>query len=162
MNPANHFLEVIDSARSVLFLGGTLQPFGFISSSLFPQSVYSDMHTSETRPVKSIDTFSCSHIIPSSHIATFAVDRGPSNMLLDFRHGNRENEKLIIELFWSVYKICVNVPNGVVLFFTSYSYMSFVVTAWKRLQLITRLNALKHVCIEQRKIATSFQPKRRL
>ena len=178
LNPSNHFADIVQESRSVLFLGGTLQPFDYIHSSLFPQCTQSSRGKSEdfknstrnncdsSRQVisrkapaidsrgtaKLVDTFSCSHIIPSSHITTYAVRAGPSNMLLDFRHGNRDCEPLQRELFWSVQQVCRAVPHGVVLFFTSYAYMESVVTAWKKLLLTPHLGAIKHICVERRKV----------
>jgi chromosome transmission fidelity protein 1 len=105
----------------------------------------------EKSDLKAVDTFSCSHIIPSSHISSYAVRAGPSNVSLDFRHGNKEKDQLIRELFWSVNNLCSVVPHGVVLFFTSYAYMDFVHAAWKRMLLTPQLGAIKHICVEQRR-----------
>jgi chromosome transmission fidelity protein 1 len=164
LNPSNHFSSIVEEARSVLFLGGTLQPFDFILSSLLPQCVPSKLASPvsnalitgkaqhETKSaLKLVDTFSCSHIIPSSHITTCAVRTGPSNVLLDFRHGSRDKDQLVRELFWAVYHVCLSVPHGVVLFFTSYAYMDFVVVAWRRMLLTPQLGAIKHICVEQRR-----------
>eukprot|EP00603_Paraphysomonas_imperforata_P009689 CAMPEP_0114459676 /NCGR_PEP_ID=MMETSP0104-20121206/5331_1 /TAXON_ID=37642 ORGANISM="Paraphysomonas imperforata, Strain PA2" /NCGR_SAMPLE_ID=MMETSP0104 /ASSEMBLY_ACC=CAM_ASM_000202 /LENGTH=961 /DNA_ID=CAMNT_0001632321 /DNA_START=1122 /DNA_END=4007 /DNA_ORIENTATION=- len=157
LNPASHFSDIVNQSRSVLFLGGTLQPFDLISSSLFPKcglgcpTNATTTCSSSSTVSKSVDKFSCSHIIPSSHIATFAVRSGPSNIVMDFRHGSRDNDQLVRELFLSVYQISAVVPHGVVLFFTSYAYMDLVVAAWKRMMLTPQLGAIKHICVEQRK-----------
>ena len=163
LNPSTHFSDIVDQSRSVLFLGGTLQPFDYLVSSLFPQCAYSagmekggtvivPVQPKHPTELKSVDRFSCSHIIPSTHISTYAVRTGPSNVQLDFRHGNRDKDVLVRELFWAVYRICAAVPHGVVLFFTSYAYMECVVAAWKRMLLTPQLGAIKHICVEQRKV----------
>ena len=151
LNPSNHFSDIVEDSRSVIFIGGTLQPFEFITSSLLPRFDIDVKMSKQPMADKTVDTFSCAHIVPSSHISTYVIQAGPSNVSFDFRHGNRDKTSLVYELFWSVYNICQTVPHGVVLFFTSYAYMDYVVETWRKAILTPQLAAIKHICIEKRK-----------
>lgn len=44
---------------------------------------------------KRFSTFSCGHVVPPDHIATFAVSRGPSGVEFQFKYDRRKDEKLV-------------------------------------------------------------------
>lgn len=40
-------------------------------------------------------TFSCGHVVPADHVATFAVGKGPTGIKLEFKFDRRKDEKLV-------------------------------------------------------------------
>ncbi|KAJ7163289.1 helicase C-terminal domain-containing protein [Mycena filopes] len=62
LNPAPHFLEVVESARSVILAGGTMSPISDVINQLFAQL-----------PAEKISNFSCGHIIPESSLRTIVI-----------------------------------------------------------------------------------------
>lgn len=148
INPSTHFQEIIDQARCVLFLGGTLQPFSLISSQLFPHLLL----PSQNSPRKSLIEFSCDHIVSSSHINATVVTHGPSGCPLNFRYASRETSTLLSDLYEILAHINRIVSYGVVIFFPSYSYLDFVLHHWKSssLGLFRQLQALKPIYVDTR------------
>ena len=43
-------------------------------------------------------TFSCGHIVPPDHVGTYAVSKGPTGVLLEFKYDRRGDEKLVTSL----------------------------------------------------------------
>jgi chromosome transmission fidelity protein 1 len=148
IHPSAHFQEIIDRARCVLFLGGTLRPFSLISSQLFPHL----LHPSPNSPRKSLVDYSCDHIIPSSHLNATIVTHGPSGCPLNFRYSSRESSTMLSDLFLILTQINRIVSYGVVIFFPSYSYLDFVLQHWKSspLGLFRQLQALKPIYLDTR------------
>lgn len=48
-------------------------------------------------PAERFSTFSCGHVVPQDHVATFAVSRGPSGVSFEFKFDRRKDEKLVSE-----------------------------------------------------------------
>lgn len=146
INPSIHFREIIDQARSVLFLGGTLQPFSLISSQLFPH-LYGD-----SQSPKSIVEFSCGHIVSSTHVNTAILTHGPSSSPLNFRYSTRESSTIMKDLLSVIYDICRVTPYGVVIFFPSYAYLESVFRFWQQHHLSTfyQLSSLKPIFVDSR------------
>ena len=57
MNPAIHFREIVDEARSVVLAGGTMQPVSDVIQQLFSHV-----------PKDQISLFSCGHVIPKENL----------------------------------------------------------------------------------------------
>ena len=115
LNPAVHFRPIIDEARSVLLVGGTLQPFSYVTSSLFFGSKV---------PMLDIELFSCDHVVNRRNVTAITVSGGPNGHALEFTHKTRNIKVTTDELFYSIYHIARVVPKGMVVFFTSYAYMN--------------------------------------
>ncbi|EEB91075.1 hypothetical protein MPER_10632, partial [Moniliophthora perniciosa FA553] len=84
LNPAPHFREVVDSARSVILAGGTMSPMSDIVDQLFSHL-----------PTERISTFSCGHIINSSSLLTLAVTKGPCGGKVDYKVGRQNNPDVV-------------------------------------------------------------------
>lgn len=79
----------------------------------------------------SITTLSCGHVIPKSNLVTWNVGKGPSGQEFEFTFKNRGNNAMVDELGRALLNICTIVPDGVVVFFPSYSYLSEIIKRWE-------------------------------
>lgn len=140
LNPAAHFAKVVSEARSVILLGGTLQPFEHITSALFPSV-----------PSARLVQFSCDHIAPASHVLALALSNGPSGAPFDFRHASKQSEALVKDLLRCFIRVAAVCPNGMVVFFTSYAYLEQVREHFDKLASeYAELQSIKKVFIEPR------------
>lgn len=151
LNPSVHFRNIVQSARSVLLLGGTLQPFPYLLSQLFP-----------TVPDHRIRTFACDHIVPPHHVLALTVSAGPSGRSMELTHSKRNHNDTLDDIFLSIYQIASCVPNGMVVFFTSYAYMKLVIDHWthskdamKGDSKMMKLKTVKEVFVEPRNASDS-------
>ena len=76
-------------------------------------------------------TWSCGHIIPKENLTVRTVARGPDGTLLDFSFEKRQDPAIIASIGFSLLQLVDVVPDGLVVFFPSYSYLDNVVSAWK-------------------------------
>ena len=139
MNPASHFAKVVAAARSVVLLGGTMQPFSLLTSSLVPRL-----------PSAQQVVFACDHVVPRSNVSAIAIATGPNGRALDFRHASKSDPHMLLELFCALSSICLAVPFGKVVFFTSYAYMESVLGSWAKSGLLSKLKAIQPVFVEPR------------
>jgi Rad3-related DNA helicase len=58
------------------------------------------------------------------------VKKGPSGLGLDFSIKQRNNDKLYEELGALLINVCRNIPNGVLVVFSSYSLMNKCKCVW--------------------------------
>jgi chromosome transmission fidelity protein 1 len=98
LNPAPHFREVVDLARSVILAGGTMSPvrkFGSLNSEI--KSDCGCIHKISDvvnqlfshLPREKLASFSCGHIIPSSNLLTLVVGTGPCGGELEYKAGKQ-------------------------------------------------------------------------
>lgn len=101
LNPAPHFLEVIECARSVILAGGTMSPVSVENDrvecllSFFCQisDVINQLFSS--LPAEKITSFSCGHIIPESNLQTIVVGKGPRGGELEYKAGKQGDETIV-------------------------------------------------------------------
>ncbi|XP_010033872.1 LOW QUALITY PROTEIN: ATP-dependent DNA helicase DDX11 [Eucalyptus grandis] len=134
------FSEIADQAHAVILAGGTLQPIEETRERLFPW-LSSEM----------LDFFSCSHIVPPESILPVAVSRGPSGRVLDFSYSTRSSLATIEELGLLLCNLISVVPEGIVVFFSSFEYEEKVYNAWKVSGILDRMQKKKCVFREPRK-----------
>ncbi|KAJ0238004.1 hypothetical protein HA466_0245130 [Hirschfeldia incana] len=134
------FSEVVDEAHAVILAGGTLQPIEETRERLFPWL-----------PSNKLQFFSCSHIVPSESIMPIAVSHGPSGQSFDFSHGSRSSTKMIQELGLLMSNLVAMVPEGVIVFFSSFEYETQVHTAWTNSGILRRIMKKKRVFREPRR-----------
>ncbi|KAM3413079.1 hypothetical protein ACQJBY_004317 [Aegilops geniculata] len=132
-------LQVTDDAHAVIMAGGTLQPIEETRLRLFPGLLPSD-----------IKFFSCNHIVPPESILPIAVTCGPSGKKFDFSHSSRSSPTMIEELGRFLCNIVTIVPEGIVVFFSSYDYEKQVYDAWMASGTISKISKKKHVFREPR------------
>lgn len=122
LNPSLPFQEVVQKARSIILVGGTLQPVSDIVEQLF----------AAVPPTRMVKTFSCGHIIPRENLSCLTVAAGPSAVPFDFRHGTRGEARIIDELGRALVSLATLVPAGIVVFLPSFDYEMSVMQHWCR------------------------------
>ncbi|EFQ88691.1 hypothetical protein PTT_15338 [Pyrenophora teres f. teres 0-1] len=123
LDPTFHFKEIVEEARAVILAGGTMSPM----------SDYEQHLLSYLEPSK-IMTLSCGHVIPPSNLLAVPVMRTSGGVEFDFTFENRNKEKTMIDLGTAILNFSQHIPDGVVVFFPSYSYLDTCVAAWKRIK----------------------------
>lgn len=80
----------------------------------------------------SITTLSCGHVIPKTNLVAWNVSFGPGGKgkEFDFTYKNRGDAEMMDELGRALLNICTIVPDGVVVFFPSYSFLETVAKHW--------------------------------
>ncbi|XP_052183885.1 uncharacterized protein LOC127795942 [Diospyros lotus] len=134
------FSEIADQAHAVILAGGTLQPVEETRERLFPSLTPDQLHF-----------FSCSHIVPPERILPVSVSRGPSGQSFDFSYGSRSLPTMIEELGLLLCNIVTVVPEGIVVFFSSFDYEGQVYDAWKASGILARIAKKKLVFREPRR-----------
>lgn len=134
------FSEILNQAHAVIFAGGTLQPIEETKERLFPWLPPDQLHF-----------FSCGHIIPSANILPVVVPQGPSGHSFDFSYSARSSSVMIKELGLLVSNLVNVVPEGMVLFFSSFDYEGQVYDAWKESGIIGRIMKKKRIFREPRR-----------
>ncbi|GAA5980280.1 hypothetical protein JCM5350_000898 [Sporobolomyces pararoseus] len=130
--PSDSFREIAEEAKSVVLAGGTMAPMSDFKEQLFPYL-----------PPERFSTFSCGHVVPQDHVATFAVSKGPTGVLFEFTYDRRKDEKLLDELGSAIVNIASITPKGTVVFFPSYDFLFQVQARWNKTGVITRLSGKK-------------------
>jgi chromosome transmission fidelity protein 1 len=84
LNPAERLEEVVDSARSIILAGGTMEPISDFLRQLFP-----------AMPKEKIMTLSCRHVIPKENLLTQVVTVGPRKVDFEFKFSTREDDNIV-------------------------------------------------------------------
>ncbi|KIY70584.1 DNA repair helicase [Cylindrobasidium torrendii FP15055 ss-10] len=137
LNPAPGFMDVVESARSVVLAGGTMSPITDVISQLFSGI-----------PRERISTFSCGHIIPSSNLLGMVVTKGPSGQDLHFKADRQNNKAIIIDLGQTIANIVNIAPSGFIVFFPSYQFLNTAKEIWKGSGHLERFGKKKPVFFE--------------
>ncbi|RWS09825.1 putative ATP-dependent RNA helicase DDX11-like protein [Dinothrombium tinctorium] len=135
LNPSNQFQEVVDQSRSVILIGGTMEPFNeFIDHLLKPIGVNEDK----------ITCFSCGHIIPDNNLLPICLGHGPSkDIAFEFSFKYRNNSKVILEAGESILRLCSVIPGGIIVFFPSYEYENKVFNIWTKNGYVKKFEAIR-------------------
>lgn len=166
LHPAVHFQNVVDEARAVALVGGTLRPFSHIAAELLEKTYLVDAtkadamaqagskEVSTTFYSPSLTAFMCDHVVPGSNVLLECLSSGPSNNIkLDFRHQSRSNHAVMDELGRALVQLTATVPAGMVVFLPSYSYEAQLVRRWKTSGIWNELNRQKRVHREPKQSA---------
>ncbi|KAF9956798.1 DEAD H (Asp-Glu-Ala-Asp His) box helicase 11 [Mortierella alpina] len=167
LNPANVFKPLIDEARSVILAGGTMEPVSDLLSLLFPY-LKSDSQgsnpstglgvtrTAESATYPRIHRFSCGHVIPKENLMTLVMEKAPTGTSLELNFANRNLDQVMDGIGQSLANLLNMIPDGVVVFFVSYSYMAQVLARWRHksstagTSILERIQARKRAFIEPR------------
>ncbi|KAK4934826.1 ATP-dependent DNA helicase chl1 [Elasticomyces elasticus] len=122
LDPREHFRHIVEESRAVILAGGTMSPMSDYSDYLFS-------YINRNR----LETYSFGHVITPTNLFAQAVVTGPSGVEFDFTYGKRGSESMIAELGNVIGRTCKAVPDGVVVFFPSYDYLSQAVSVWGKL-----------------------------
>jgi chromosome transmission fidelity protein 1 len=157
LDATNVFQEVLTQARSVILLGGTMQPFSYFTSTILQKI-----------PMERLVMLSCQHVVPSHHIfpciishlptssssSTSTTSNGGRNSThmipIELTYDKRQQPYIIQGLGQIMLTLWPYIPNGIVIFFTSYSYLENVITAWKVSGLYQQLHAIKPIYTESK------------
>ncbi|CZT50071.1 related to ATP-dependent RNA helicase CHL1 [Rhynchosporium secalis] len=120
LDPSPHFQDLVSSARAVVLAGGTMSPMSDYTSHLFPYLLPSN-----------ITTLSCGHVIPKENLLAWNLSKGPTGQTFDFTFKNRQNWEMIDDFGRALLNICSVVPDGVVVFFPSYTSLASIVERWE-------------------------------
>ncbi|KAK3028340.1 hypothetical protein RJ639_037802, partial [Escallonia herrerae] len=134
------FSEIVDQAHAVVLAGGTLQPIEETKERLFPWLQLDQLHL-----------FSCGHIVPSENILPVAVSQGPSGQSFDFSYSSRSLSVMVEELGLLLCNLVTVVPEGIVVFFSSFDYEGHVHDSWKASGILERIMKKKHVFREPKR-----------
>lgn len=118
LDPSYAFSEIVEDARSIVLAGGTMEPLSDFLDMLF------------SKYLSRIKTFSCGHVIPKKNLTALVLASGPTNKRFDFTFAHRQDSEMLKDLGRAIANFIVVIPDGVVVFFGSYSYLSFVLKSW--------------------------------
>lgn len=76
--------------------------------------------------------WSCGHIMPKENLIVWPLTRSSSDVAFDFTYSKRILPVVIDALGQSLIRISGIVPDGMVVFFPSYSYLNEVVRQWQK------------------------------
>lgn len=159
LSPAGFFENVLHEAHALALVGGTLRPFVHVAAellgnraSILEQAAEADAATrlangrvSSSFASPTFAAFTCDHVVPSTNVLLQCLDRGPTDVALDFRHSARTTSAVCDELGRALVRICALVPSGVVLFLPSYSYEAHLTNHWKRSGIWQELGKIKKI-----------------
>jgi DNA excision repair protein ERCC-2 len=122
---------------SVVITSGTLSPIDLYPKLLqFQPCVVSSLSMSSFRPC----------------IRPLIVCRGSDNSQCSTRYESRGNTFVVRNYGSMLVDLCASIPDGVVAFFTSYSYMEALVSEWDGMGILRELTKHKLIFIETRDI----------
>jgi len=144
LDPTYHFREIVDEARAVILAGGTMSPMDDYIKHLFAYV-----------PRERIMLLSCNHVIPPSNLLAWSIAQDSQGNEFNFTFQNRNSTATIQSAGRTLLELIRSIPDGVVAFFSSYSYLDACVRAWKQpstsgLSLWQQLNTAKPVFLEPR------------
>lgn len=136
LNPANVFKPLVEEARSVVLAGGTMEPVSDLLSHLFPYLKDPSASSSLTNSLAEIQyprihRFSCGHVIPKENLMAIVLEKSPIGSTLELNFANRNQDQVIDGIGQSLANLLNVIPDGVVVFFVSYSYMAQVLARWQ-------------------------------
>ena len=101
-------------------------------------------------------TWSCGHIIPKDNLIAWPVLKGPDGTILDFTFEKRKSAATIDALAACLAALAKTIPDGLVVFFPSYSYLDLVVARWQ-ITVSTSSRTAWHQLFEQKPIFREVQ-----
>ncbi|KAG0454641.1 hypothetical protein HPP92_023623 [Vanilla planifolia] len=130
---------IMNQAHAIVLAGGTLQPIEETRVRLFPALSTDQVHF-----------FTCKHIIPPENILPIAVSCGPSGLNFDFSYNSRSSQEMMEELGRFIANLVAIVPEGMVVFFSSFEYEEQVYGTWKTCGILAKILKKKHLFREPR------------
>ncbi|KAK2747298.1 ATP-dependent DNA helicase chl1 [Myotisia sp. PD_48] len=121
LDPTSRFREIVEDARAVILAGGTMSPMEDYVN-----------HLLSYVPRDKVKTFSYGHVIPQNNLIALNLGVGILNAEFDFTFEKRNSETLITSLGKTIAQACTVIPDGVVVFFPSYEYLTHVLKIWGR------------------------------
>lgn len=142
LDASAHFESVVEEAHCVVLAGGTLQPVSTLRRHLMPSLEASQ-----------VVHFSGDHVITRDRMLALPMRTGPTGKHLELTYSRREDPGTVDEIGRALVNICRIVPNGVIVFFPSYSYADLCFERWSHqggTRLIESMSERKSVFREPR------------
>ncbi|RNF14923.1 putative DNA repair helicase [Trypanosoma conorhini] len=99
------------------------------------------------------------HIVPSSSIAVFTLGVGPSGHRVELQHATRTQwNRQLEEIAAALLNFCRVIPDGVIVFFTSYEMEENFLGVLQRTGLYDAINEVKRIFREPGRVAPSRLP----
>ena len=122
---------------SVIITSGTLSPIDLYPKLLqFQPCVSESLSMSTFRPC----------------IRPLVITRGSDQLGVSTKHEERGDMGVIRNYGAMLVELCANIPDGVVAFFTSYSYMESLISEWDAIGILRELTKSKLVFIETKDV----------
>lgn len=90
-------------------------------------------------------SFSCGHIVPKSNVQAAIVNAGPRGYKFEFNYQAWKNTDMLDDLANALSNYCNIVPNGLIVFFPSYSSLESTLSRWKQTDALARIGRRKQV-----------------
>lgn len=139
LNPSTVFADVSNKAKSIILVGGTLRPF---------EDVIVQLISKENLKSNNIITHSNDHIIPKENCLVMCAKTGPSRQKLVFTHERRSSSEMLHSIGDAILQLSHKIPNGMIVFFTSFEYMSNVYNFLKKENYIEKIQQNKFLLCE--------------
>ncbi|KAJ2672672.1 hypothetical protein GGI25_004990 [Coemansia spiralis] len=133
MNPGIVFSEIANVSRSIVLTSGTLSPL--------------DSYASELQ-TEFASTLEANHVVDSSRFRAMCIKFGASGRLLEGKYKNVDMLSYQDDLGQAVTSIAARCPDGMLVFVTSYSLMSKLLSRWKLTGHLAKIGAHKEVFTE--------------
>ncbi|ODM93421.1 putative ATP-dependent RNA helicase DDX11-like protein 8 [Orchesella cincta] len=133
LSTSDHFLDLLNSSRSIILAGGTMKPYDEVEDQLFQPAKERIFH------------FSCDHVIPDENLVCIALNRGPTSKLFDFTYQSRKTSDMMEELARTIVNVSKIVPGGLVCFLPSYDYETTLQTYLKKSGYLEKIEVKKKV-----------------
>lgn len=148
LEPGSLFASAVQDARAVLLLGGTLSPRAAIKDRLLGEL-----------KGRTVTEFECEHVVPAENVKTIICGTGP-NRALEFTHKSRQSVDTTDDLGRAILCLARRCVGGVVIFFSSYGYLSEALKRWRANGTLAAIDSHKKVFQEERGdvgLFTSYQ-----
>lgn len=138
LDPSYIFADVVKDARSIVLAGGTMEPMSDYIDFLFPAAR------------DRVQFFSCGHVVPKENLTALILGSGAAKKTFEFTFDKRLDRSTLEDLGRSIANLVSPIPDGVVVFFGSYTYLDQVVQIWQQSGIFDTLNNKKPVFREPR------------
>ncbi|KAK5980252.1 ATP-dependent DNA helicase chl-1 [Trichostrongylus colubriformis] len=139
LNPASRLMEVVKEARATILIGGTMEPAGLLVDCLSRGGVENG-----------IRRFSCSHVIDDHQLLALAIGHHVRNEKFTLTFETRGNVQCVELVAETLMLLIREVPNGCVVFFTSYDYMAQFMATLEKFKISNKCKMKKLVFVESR------------
>lgn len=143
LDPSHMFKDIVEQSKSVILVGGTLEPVSDFTDYLFP-------YVSHDKILK----FSCDHIIPRENLKVFPVS-GFNGNKFEFTFDKRNDTKMVNSVGEFITELALRVPKGIVVFLPSYKYLEETIDTWKKSGVYQMLENVKRVHFERQSSNTN-------
>ena len=134
LNPSFTFKKILNlNPHSIILTSGTLSPLN-----LFQQNIGIEFQ----------NIYKGDHVIDKKKQVFSGLVTHMANRVINMNFVNRSNKKMILTIGGSIAKIVKVVPEGVLVFFSSYSVMNLYVGVWRKEGVFETVQREKEIFVE--------------